>query len=91
MSECPMCKASDCGELRSHPLDPCPVYWAMREALFPAAAEIPDDAAHALFWLAVQLGQVALPERRLLTSEVVELFTASRLETSRAARGEEIH
>lgn len=88
---CPLCRATDCATLRAHPLDPCPVYWALREALLPHGGDLPDPAALALFWLAEELGRLEASERQQLARELAELFTYARLQNTRNVRGEEVH
>ncbi len=70
-----MCHATDCTALRAAPLDVCPVYFGLRDALFPDGADVDGQCALALFWLAHHVGELPLAERRALLPDLVALFT----------------
>jgi hypothetical protein len=79
-----MCRAADCDAVRRYP-NPCPTYHALREALVPTNAELPENAVAALFWLAHQLGGIELRAREWDQRQLVALFAAARHAAIRAA------
>ncbi len=81
-----MCLARDCRNGRAHELDPCPVYFALRDALFPAGADVPGVASLALFWLAREVGAEEINARASRLQDLVALFTFAQIsESERAA------
>ena len=79
-----MCRSADCDAVESYP-KPCPTYFALREALLPTNADMPDDAAHALFWLAQQVGATEVHARKWQLRELVSLFVTARRGAIRTA------
>lgn len=86
MSTCAMCAAIDCQTLRANPLDACPIYVRLRDALFPKGDDLEAKAAHALFWLVRELGKLEARERVRLTGELVALFAFARTITTTTTR-----
>ena len=81
---CPMCGSASCEAIVSSP-NPCPTYFALREALFPRNDKVGDDAVMALFWLAQQLGAAENSTREWQLKQLVALFAAARRAAFRAA------
>jgi hypothetical protein len=75
MGACAMCHASDCVQLRASPLDVCPVYFGLRDALFPKGGNLDGRCALALFWISHRLGELALNERRSILGDLKALFS----------------
>jgi hypothetical protein len=86
MSTCAMCAAMDCQMLRADPLDACPIYVRLRDALFPKGDDLEAKAAHALFWLVRELGKLEARERMRLAGELVALFSFARTITTTTTR-----
>jgi hypothetical protein len=81
---CPMCRSADCEAVVNYP-EPCPTYFTLREALLPAHSDLSDDTAHALFWLAQQVGATETRARKWQLRELVSLFVTARRTAFRAA------